>query len=167
MAQRIAIATQFGISKTGSTHVSNNEIADDGYKVVDIETGLSRENLQNFLETDETDLETLWNFMLAKMFPEDVDEATADRQIAEVAEALGTVTEADAVEILAVEPMASVSEAHLEVLASAEKVVPDTLIVDPKLMKPMDHFTEPEVPAEKPVETVEAPKKAGNAKKSK
>lgn len=67
MSLRIKIAEQFGIKKLGSTEVVGNEVKSDGFKLKDIEDGLSVENLQKYLETIETDHIKLWNDMLDKM----------------------------------------------------------------------------------------------------
>ncbi len=69
LSTRIGIASHFGIRKVRSTHVVNDEIADDGYVVHDIEAALSLESIQKFLDTKETDFQTLWKMLVDKMNP--------------------------------------------------------------------------------------------------
>lgn len=57
---RHKIAIQFNIGKTKPTHVSNNEIVDDGYELKNIESQLTVANLQTYLGSTETDLTILW-----------------------------------------------------------------------------------------------------------
>lgn len=64
---RAKIAEQFGVPKIRSTHVSNNVVVDDGYNVKDIERVVSVENLQEFLSTNESDLEVLFQRLIDKM----------------------------------------------------------------------------------------------------
>lgn len=64
---RIAIATQFGIAKTGQTHVSNNEIVADGYSYKDLEENLKLAKLQDFLGSKETDYSVLWGWLVELM----------------------------------------------------------------------------------------------------
>lgn len=66
IATRTAIAIAFGIPKTGSTHVANNEVISDGYKIFDVENALNLDALQRYLNSDETDFVILWNLLVAK-----------------------------------------------------------------------------------------------------
>ncbi len=67
IAMRIKVAAAFGIVKRGSTEVFNNTIKSDGYIIKEIESALSKPNLQNFTDTDEEDFILLWNMMLNKI----------------------------------------------------------------------------------------------------
>ncbi len=64
---RHAIATQFGITKTKPTHVSNNEIVDDGYAYKDLDEKLKIQVLQQFLGSKETDYSVLWGWLVELM----------------------------------------------------------------------------------------------------
>lgn len=65
---RMKIASIFGIVKRGSTEVFNNTIKNDGYVIKEIEAGLSKKALQDYVdEPTENDLVVLWNLMLNKV----------------------------------------------------------------------------------------------------
>lgn len=67
ISTRTKIAAQFGIQKKRSTHVANNEIVDDGYIIKEIEEALNIDALQKYLNTSETDMLTLWLWMVDKI----------------------------------------------------------------------------------------------------
>lgn len=67
--KRVEIAGMFGIAKVRPTHVSNNQIADDGYNVADIEGAITVESLQAKLDSKEKDIATLWAALLASLEP--------------------------------------------------------------------------------------------------
>lgn len=56
---RAKIALEFGISKVRSTHVSNDVVLDDGYDLKTIESVLTKETLQSFLNSKEEDINIL------------------------------------------------------------------------------------------------------------
>lgn len=62
---RNKIAQLFGIGRRGGVEVNSNEIKSDGYLIQDVEQALNVEALQNYLRTTETNLEVLWNNLLA------------------------------------------------------------------------------------------------------
>lgn len=64
---RHQLAHKFGIPKKGPTEVFNNEIKSDGYSLKDIEQALTIPNIQEFVESDETNHEVLWGYMLEKI----------------------------------------------------------------------------------------------------
>jgi len=64
---RTKITEQFGVPKIRSVHVANNVVVDDGYNVKDIERIISVENLQEFLGTNESNLEVLFQRLVDKM----------------------------------------------------------------------------------------------------
>lgn len=64
---RALIAKEFGFTKVGATHVSDNRIVSDGYNVDDVERQLSTENLQKFTGVEDTDSSVLWDLMVAKV----------------------------------------------------------------------------------------------------
>lgn len=66
---RHRIAQQFNIPKTSPTHVVDNQIQNDGYKIQDIESGLNEVALMEFLETDVEDHATLWDMLILKIDP--------------------------------------------------------------------------------------------------
>lgn len=63
---RIEIARVFGIAKIGSTHVVNNVVESDGYKVEDVDRALNVESIQNYTNSKETDPNVLWELLVAK-----------------------------------------------------------------------------------------------------
>lgn len=64
MATRSKIAEAFGFIKVRPTHVVNNEIADDGFNVKDIEAAITVEKLQHFLQSLESDLDKLFDLLV-------------------------------------------------------------------------------------------------------
>lgn len=71
---RGALAKQFGIAKTMPTHVQDNRIVSDGYKIEDVEAALNVDAIQNYLGSDETDMAVLWDQLLASFEPKPVPE---------------------------------------------------------------------------------------------
>ena len=72
---RHKIAADFGIKKKRSTHVSNDAVIDDGYVLQDIEEALSVMNMQHFLDTDESDTNVLWDYLVAEASLSDTEHA--------------------------------------------------------------------------------------------
>ncbi len=64
---RLSIAKEFGILKKGSTHVVDNQIQSDGFLVHEVEAGLDKGRIRNFLQTDEKDHDILWNMLIDKV----------------------------------------------------------------------------------------------------
>ena len=64
---RQKIAQEFNITKKGPTHVVDNMVKDDGYSIHDVESALSVESMQKFLNTDEGDIEILWGRLLDRI----------------------------------------------------------------------------------------------------
>ena len=64
---RADIARLFGIAKVGSTHVQDNVIVSDGYKIEDVERAISPENIAVFTGLDSDDPDALWDAMLHKV----------------------------------------------------------------------------------------------------
>lgn len=62
--KRHEIAHKFNIPKKGPTEVMSNVIKSDGYTVHDIEGALTKEALQEKLETEETDMNVLWEYLV-------------------------------------------------------------------------------------------------------
>lgn len=67
LSTRALIAARFGIAKTGPTHVVNNQIESDGYKVEAIEGALNIDAIQAFTDSKLTDVQALWDLMVAKI----------------------------------------------------------------------------------------------------
>lgn len=67
ISTRIQIAHKFGIPKKGPTEVFNNTIKSDGFLLKDVEEKLSIPNIQEFVGSNETNHEILWNYMLEKI----------------------------------------------------------------------------------------------------
>jgi hypothetical protein len=66
LSTRIVIATAFGIAKIGPTHVSNNVVESDGYKIDDVERALNVDKLQEYTGSESTDMQVLFDLMVAK-----------------------------------------------------------------------------------------------------
>lgn len=64
ISKRQEIAAQFGIEKKGPTEVFSNTIKSDGYLVADIDAALTVSKLQEKLETDISDMEILWDYLV-------------------------------------------------------------------------------------------------------
>lgn len=67
LVTRVGIAQAFGIAKTGPTHVIDNRVADDGYKIDALEGALTVEAMQQFLDTDEGDIATLFDGVVKRV----------------------------------------------------------------------------------------------------
>ncbi len=67
---RQQIAAEFGIAKTAPTHVNDNKIISDGYKVEDVENALNIDALQQFLGSTETDMAVLWDLLIERFTPQ-------------------------------------------------------------------------------------------------
>lgn len=81
LTTRHKIADQFGIIKTGSTHVVDNQIKDDGFKIQDVENALNLIALQTFLETNETDMQKLFSEVVFRA--ENPDEVRMEIEVSE------------------------------------------------------------------------------------
>ena len=64
---RADIAQKFGIAKVNPTHVADNKVINDGYLIKDVESALSVENIQKFLETKEDDMSVLFAMLITKI----------------------------------------------------------------------------------------------------
>jgi len=64
---RVLLAKQFGIAKVGSTHVVNNVVEQDGYKFQEVESTITKEALQQFVDSDETDYPALFKMAVDKV----------------------------------------------------------------------------------------------------
>lgn len=67
LTTRALLAAQFGFSKAGPTHVSDNRIVDDGYKIEDVERCLNLDAIEKYTGVEQTDMATLWDLMVAKI----------------------------------------------------------------------------------------------------
>ncbi len=63
---RAVLAKEFGITKIGPTHVVDSRIESDGYKIEDVERALNVDAIQSYLTSEETDMNILWEAMVAK-----------------------------------------------------------------------------------------------------
>jgi len=64
LTTRMKLAQEFGIPKTGSTHVANNMIQSDGYDLHHVEKALNLSAIQIYLKTTETNMDVLWNNLI-------------------------------------------------------------------------------------------------------
>jgi len=64
---RNKLANKFGIKKTSSTHVVNNQVESDGYSLRDVEKGLNLPAIKEFLGTEESDMQKLWTMLVDKI----------------------------------------------------------------------------------------------------
>lgn len=67
LTTRALLATQFGFSKTGSTHVQDNVVVADGYRIGDIEAALNLAAIQKYVGSTDTDMMVLWQMMVDKI----------------------------------------------------------------------------------------------------
>ncbi len=66
IATRQAIALAFGINKKNPTHVVDNHVRDDGYVIGDIESALTVERMQAYLDNKSIDEHVLFETLVAK-----------------------------------------------------------------------------------------------------
>lgn len=78
---RIKIAGQFGIQKRGSTEVVDNQIKSDGYVVKEIEEALNIDAIQTYLEVTETDMMTLWLWLIDKIEGRELTQVNIDTTV--------------------------------------------------------------------------------------
>jgi hypothetical protein len=64
---RALLAEQFGFKKTGSVHVSDNQVISDGYNIHEVEAALNPEAVQKFVGVEHADPMTLWQLMVDKI----------------------------------------------------------------------------------------------------
>lgn len=64
---RNLIASQFGITKTGPTHVDSNRVTSDGYDVADVEAKLNVDAIQAYTGIESTDMAVLWGAMIERV----------------------------------------------------------------------------------------------------
>lgn len=64
---RIQIAEKFGIVKIGPTHVRDNYVESDGYRIEDVEKALNIDAIQEFLGVEQTDMVTLFELLVSKI----------------------------------------------------------------------------------------------------
>jgi hypothetical protein len=64
LSTRAKIAQIFNIVKKGATHVQDNEVVSDGYNVKDIESALTREAMQKYLNSQEQDMDKLFKALV-------------------------------------------------------------------------------------------------------
>jgi hypothetical protein len=67
---RHTLATHFGITKSMPTHVQDNRVVVDGYRVEDVENTLTVIAMQNFAASDSTDMAELFELSVLKVSPE-------------------------------------------------------------------------------------------------
>ncbi len=67
LATRHLIATEFGIAKTSPTHVADNRVVSDGYKIEDVEGALNVDALQGFTDSESTDMNELFTLMVQRI----------------------------------------------------------------------------------------------------
>ena len=95
LATRYKLAEVFGFKKVHSTHVSNNEVVDDGFNIKDIEDALTVEKMQNYTSSTEADMNVLFGQTVDKAegrLPEPIKEdLIGDKIIADTLDA-GFVT---------------------------------------------------------------------------
>lgn len=66
LVTRAVLAKEFGFSKVGPTHVVDNRIESDGYKLDDVERSLNIDAIQKYTGVESTDMQVLWNAMIDK-----------------------------------------------------------------------------------------------------
>lgn len=78
---RHKIAKQFGIIKRGSTEVVNDQIKSDGYAIKEIEEALNIDAIQIYLEVTETDMMTLWLWLIDKIEGRELTQVNIDTTV--------------------------------------------------------------------------------------
>lgn len=101
---RHKIAVQFGIIKKGSTEVFNNTVKSDGYVIKDIEEALNVDAIQYYLEVNETDMLTLWMWMIDKIEGREFTRPNIDTTIAPISETDASLTEIGGATIIKPKP---------------------------------------------------------------
>ncbi len=76
LSTRNTIAQAFGISKTTPTHVQDNRIVSDGYKVEDVENALSTEAMQKYSGSKSKEMAELFRAVVAKAEGGEIDTST-------------------------------------------------------------------------------------------
>lgn len=67
LSTRVEIGKALGISKIGTTHVHDNRVVSDGFKVEDVENALTVERLQEYLHVKATDINILYETLVARL----------------------------------------------------------------------------------------------------
>jgi hypothetical protein len=67
LSTRHQIAKLFNIRQQGAVEVNSNEISKDGYDITEIESILTVEALQKYLNAPEKDLTLLWEMLLQSL----------------------------------------------------------------------------------------------------
>lgn len=75
---RIKIASQFNIQKKGPTEVFDNQIKSDGYLIKDVEEALNIDAIQAYIGTQETDMMTLWLWLIDKVEGRELTQVNID-----------------------------------------------------------------------------------------
>lgn len=78
---RHKIAEQFKIPRTGYTQVNSNVIVHDGFDVKDIENSLNLVDVQDYLNTEEENVDKLWEMLLNKIDGKEVEPEQAPELI--------------------------------------------------------------------------------------
>lgn len=81
LSTRIKLANQFGIVKRGSTEVFNDTIKSDGYLIKEVEQALNIDAIQKYLGVNETDMLTLWMWMIDKIEGRELTQPNIDTTI--------------------------------------------------------------------------------------
>ncbi len=66
LSTRQAIATQFGVAKVRSIHVSDNQVVDDGFNIEALDAALTDAKIEEFLGVESTDSLVLWDLLIAR-----------------------------------------------------------------------------------------------------
>jgi hypothetical protein len=90
---RIQIAEKFGIVKVGPTHVRDNYVESDGYRIEDVEKALNIDAIQEFLGVEQTDMVTLLELLVAKIEGREVTPSyvVVPKEVLEVAKEMPSV----------------------------------------------------------------------------
>ena len=81
LSTRVKIAAQFNIIKRGSTEVVDNQIKADGYVIKEIEEALNIDALQKYIGTNETDMITLWMWLVEKIEGKELTQPNIDTTV--------------------------------------------------------------------------------------
>lgn len=67
LTTKALLAKEFGFAKTGPTHVADNRVVADGYKVDDVENAMDIEAIRRYVGESIADYDALWQAMIDKV----------------------------------------------------------------------------------------------------
>lgn len=85
LSTRATLAKEFGVAKVLPTHVSDNVVVQDGYKIEDVERSIMTiEALQSYIPSKEKEFLTLWENTVAKAEGRYVQTGITEKMVEEI-----------------------------------------------------------------------------------